>query len=107
MVGSWRTGRLVAHDRVETAADGIGVRVPVPQGFEDVDGLVDEAVLVGEDSIIDAMRLLHRPAGVVTEPSGAVRVAAATERPELFSGQLVGTIICGGKPTVGQMREWL
>lgn len=50
MVESWRTGRLVAHDRIETIADGIGVRVPVPQALEDMDGLVDDAVLVGEDS---------------------------------------------------------
>lgn len=107
MVESWRTGRLVAHDRVETVADGIGVRVPVPQALEDMDGLVDDAVLVGEDSIIEAMRLLHRHAGVVAEPSGAVGVAAVMERPDLFRGQLVGTIICGGNLTADQMREWL
>lgn len=107
MVESWRTGRLVAHDRVETVADGIGVRVPVPQALEDMDGLVDDAVLVGEDSIIEAMRLLHRHAGVVAEPSGAVGVAAVMERPDLFRGQLVGTIICGGNLTADRMREWL
>jgi threonine dehydratase len=107
MVESWRTGRLVAHDRIETVADGIGVRVPVPQALEDMDGLVDDAVLVGEDSIIEAMRLLHRHAGVVAEPSGAVGVAAVMERPDLFHGLLVGTIICGGNLTADQMREWL
>ena len=107
MVESWRAGELVAHDRVETVADGIGVRVPVPQALEDMDGLVDDAVLVGEDSIIEAMRLLHRHAGVVAEPSGAVGVAAVMERPDLFRGLLVGTIICGGNLTVDQMREWL
>jgi len=107
MIESWRTGRLVAHDRVETVADGIGVRVPVPQALEDMDGLVDDAVLVGEGSIVEAMRLLHRHAGVVTEPSGAVGVAAVMERPELFRGQLVGTIVCGGNLTADQMREWL
>lgn len=107
MVESWRTGRLVTHDRIETVADGIGVRVPVPQALEDMNGLVDDAVLVGEDSIIEAMRLLHRHAGVVVEPSGAVGVAAVMERPDLFRGPLVGTIICGGNLTADQMREWL
>jgi len=107
MVESWRTGRLVAHDRIETVADGIGVRVPVPQALEDMDGLVDDAVLVGEDSIIEAMRLLHRHAGVVAEPSGAVGVAAVMERPDPFHGLLVGTITCGGNLTADQMREWL
>lgn len=107
MIESWRTGRIVAHDRIETVADGIGVRVPVPQALEDMDGLVDDAVLVGEDSIIEAMRLLHRHAGVVAEPSGAVGVAAVMQRPEMFRGQLVGTIVCGGNLTADQMHEWL
>ena len=107
MIESWRTGRLVTHDRVETVADGIGVRVPVPQALEDMNGLVDDALLVDEGSIIDAMRLLHRHAGVVTEPSGAVGVAAVMERPESFRDQLVGTIVCGGNLTVDQTREWL
>ncbi len=107
MIESWRTGRLVAHDRIETIADGIGVRVPVSQALEDMNGLVDDALLVGEDSIIEAMRLLHRHAGAVAEPSGAVGVAAVMEHPELFRGLLVGTIICGGNLTVDQMREWL
>lgn len=107
MIESWRTGRLVTHDRVETVADGIGVRVPVPQALEDMNGLVDETMLVDEGSIIDAMRLLHRHAGVVTEPSGAVGVAAVLERPESFRDQLVGTIVCGGNLTVDQTREWL
>ena len=107
MVESWRTGRLVTHKRIETIADGIGVRVPVPQALEDMNGLVDDALLVDEASIIDAMRLLHRHAGVVTEPSGAVGVAAVVEHPELFRGLLVGTIVCGGNLTADQMREWL
>ena len=107
MVESWRTGELVAHDRIDTVADGIGVRVPVPQALEDMNGLVDDALLVGEDSIIEAMRLLHRHAGVVAEPSGAVGVAAVMEHPDLFRGQLVGTIICGGNLTAEQMHEWL
>ena len=107
MIESWRTGSLVAHDRIDTIADGIGVRVPIPQALQDMNGLVDDAVLVGEESIIEAMRLLHRHAGVVAEPSGAVGVAAVLEHPDLFRGLLVGTIICGGNLTADQMREWL
>jgi threonine dehydratase len=107
MIESWRAGRLISHDRIETVADGIGVRMPVPQALEDMVGLVDDAVLVGEDSIIEAIRLLHRHAGVVSEASGAVGVAAIMERPDLFRGRMVGTIVCGGNLTVDQMREWL
>jgi threonine dehydratase len=107
MVESWRAGRRVVHDRMDTIADGIGVRVPVPQALEDMRGLVDDAVLVGEDSIIEAMRLIHRHAGVVSEPSGAVGVAAMLEKPEKFRDRLVGTTVCGGNLTPQQMRDWL
>jgi threonine dehydratase len=53
------------------------------------------------------MRLLHRYAGVVTEPSGAVGVAAMLEHPQAFRGESVGVIVCGGNLTDEQMQEWL
>ena len=107
MVESWRAGRAIVHDRINTIADGIGVRVPIPEALEDMRGVADDAVLVGEGSIVEAMRLLHLHAGVVSEPSGAVGVAAILERPELFGDGLVGTIVCGGNLTPRQTRDWL
>jgi threonine dehydratase len=107
MVESWREGRVVVHERIETIADGIGVRVPIPQAVEDMRGLIDDAILVTEDAIIRAMRLLHRHAGIVAEPSAAVGVAALLEGPETFRDRLVGTIICGSNLTTEQMERWL
>ncbi|HEX5634961.1 MAG TPA: pyridoxal-phosphate dependent enzyme [Gemmatimonadales bacterium] len=107
MVESWRAGRIVRHERIATIADGIGVREPVPQALADMDGLVDDALLVGEASILEAMRLLHRHAGLVVEPSGAAGVAALLEHPEAPFGTLVGTIVCGANVTEQQMRDWL
>lgn len=105
MIDSWRTGKLVVHEKINTIADGIGVRVPIAEAVEDMQGLVDDAILVREDSLLEAMRLVHRHAGVVAEPSGAVGIAAMLENP--FCQQLVGTIICGGNLTEKQMEEWL
>ena len=107
MVESWRTGRVIVHERMQTIADGIGVRVPVPEALADLRDLVDDALLVRDETIIEGMRLIHRHAGVVAEPSGAVGVAAILEHSALFRDQLVGTIVCGGNLTVEQMREWL
>jgi threonine dehydratase len=107
MIESWRAGRIISHAHINTIADGIGVRVPVPQALADMHGLVDDALLVGEDSIMQAMRLLHEHAGLVVEPSGAVGIAALLEYPDMFRDQRVGTIVCGGNLTVEQMRAWL
>ncbi len=107
MIESWRAGRVIIHDRIHTIADGIGVRVPVPEALVDMHGLIDDAILVGEDTIIKAMRLLHRHAGIVAEPSGAVGVAAILERPEMLRDQVLGTIVCGSNLTIEQMQAWL
>ena len=107
MVESLQSGRMVCHDRIDTIADGIGVRVPVPEALDDLRGLVDDLILVSDDGILRAMRLLHRHAGVVAEPSGAAGLAAVVQEPARFTGQTVGTMICGGNLTPAQMREWL
>src|SRR5215212_8207372 len=107
MVESLQSGRMVCHDRIDTIADGIGVRVPVPEALDDLRGLVDDLILVSDDGILRAMRLLHRHAGVVAEPSGAAGLAALVQDPARFAGQTVGTIICGGNLTPAQMRDWL
>lgn len=107
MIQSWRAGQVIIHEQIHTIADGIGVRVPVPEALEDMRGLVDDAILVSEDAIVKAMRLLHCHAGIVVEPSGAVGVAAIIEQPELFEQQCIGTIICGSNLTMEQMQAWL
>lgn len=107
MVESWRTGAIVTHERIATIADGIGVRIPVPEAVADMRGTVDDAALVSEQSILDAMRLLHEHLGLVVEPSGAVGLAAILEQPARFRDRLVATVLCGGNLTPQQMREWL
>jgi threonine dehydratase len=107
MLESLRQQRVVQHAAIDTIADGIGVRVPVPQALADMHGLVDDGVLVSDTAILAAMRLIHRHAGLVVEPSGAVGVAALLERPQPCERRLVGTILCGGNLTEAQMRDWL
>lgn len=107
MVESWRAGRVVVRERIDTVADGIGVRVPIPQAVADMHGLADDARLVREESILRAVRLLHQHAGVVVEPSGAVGVAVLLEDPGAFRGASVGTILCGGNVTPDQFARWV
>ncbi len=107
MVESWRTGRIIEYSAVHTIADGIAVRIPIPEAVKDMDGTVDDALLVGDDAILAAMKLLHQHLGLVVEPSGAVGVAAILEHRARFQDQLVATIICGGNLTPQQVHRWL
>lgn len=107
MVESWRAGRAIECDSSGTIADGVAVRVPIDVALRDMDGLVDDAILVSEEGILEAMRLVHRHAGVVTEPSGVLGIAALIEYRDAFRSGVAGTILCGGNLTAEQMKTWL
>jgi len=107
MVESWRSGTIVEHSAVHTIADGIAVRVPIPEAVADMDGTVDDALVVRDESMLAGMRLLHQHLGLVVEPSAAVGVAALLEHPARFKDQTVATILCGSNLTMEQANEWL
>ncbi len=107
MAESLRAGRVVETASVDTIADGIAVRVPVPEALDDLRGAVDEVVLVDDAAIREAMRLVHRHVGLVVEPAGVVGVAAALAHPGLVRGARAATPLCGGNLTPEQMRDWL
>lgn len=107
MERAWRAGRYMEAEKINTIADGIGVRIPVPEALEDLKGLVDDVLLVEDLTILEAMRLAHRHLGLVLEPSGAVGIAALLDNRQRFAGKRVATILCGSNLTLEQMKEWL
>lgn len=107
MERSWREGRIVERPVVETIADGIAVRVPVPEAVQDMHGLVDDVVLVDDTQVVDAMRLLFRHGGLLVEPAGAVGVAALHDDSQRWRGQRVATVLCGSNLTAEQIDRWL
>lgn len=96
MERSWRLGRPVSTDSARTIADGIAVRVPVPEALDDLRGVVDDILLVSEDDLRHATRAALDALGLVVEPAGAAALAAAFAFRERFAGQLVALPLCGG-----------
>jgi threonine dehydratase len=96
MERSWRLGRPVTTETARTIADGIAVRVPVPEALEDLRGVVDDIVLVGEDDLRHASRAALDALGLVVEPAGAAGLAAAFAYRGRFAAQLVAVPLCGG-----------
>jgi threonine dehydratase len=60
MAESFRHGRLVATETIDTIADGMATRVPVAEALEDLRGTVGDVVLVDDAALIRGMRLVHR-----------------------------------------------
>ncbi|PRY39821.1 threonine ammonia-lyase [Umezawaea tangerina] len=107
MTRSWHERRVVTTDSLDTIADGVAGRFPIPEVLDDLLAVTDDAVLVRESSIIEGMRLLLEHTGLVVEPSAALGVAAVLEDRERFAGRHVVTIVCGGNVDLDAYHRWV
>jgi threonine dehydratase len=79
----------------DTIADGMAINRPVAGVIGLLDRVLDEVLLVEDESLRRAIRLLSDAAGLIAEPSGAAGVAAVMANRERFAGLDVATIITG------------
>lgn len=93
MALSWRAKAPVATERSETIAEGLEVRIPVPESVPRLVALVDDMVLVDDSDLLDAMALSARTLGLLLEPSGAAGVAAI--RRHAPAGERLATVLTG------------
>ena len=103
---SWREGRPISAP-AGTIADGIAVRVPVPEALEIMRHTVDEVMVVPDSEILEAMRMLFSLAGFAVEPAGAAGMAAIAQRRNEWAGKRVATPLCGSNLTAEQLHAWL
>ncbi len=94
MHAAFEAGRVVQTEVQPTLADGLAGAVS-EASYRRAAAVTDELLLVEEESIADAMRLLYRSHGVVAEGSAAVGVAALLEGSLKPEGAAV-VIITGG-----------
>jgi threonine dehydratase len=107
MALSWRQGTVVETDRLDTIADGVAGRCPIPEVLDDLLVVLDDVMLVREDSIKAGMRAVYEHAGLVVEPSAALGIAAILEQPERFAGRRVATIVCGSNVGSADFARWV
>jgi threonine dehydratase len=107
MTRSFHARRVVTTDTMDTIADGVAGRFPIPEVLDDLLAVADDAVLVPEESIVRGMRLLFEHAGLVVEPSAALGVAAVLEDRERFAGRHVVTVVCGGNVDIDAYHRWV
>lgn len=97
MERSFRARKPIAlEEPVQTIADGVAPRVPVPEAVETMLEVVDDVLLVEEDAIADEMRTIFLELGLVVEGAGAVTLAAARTFRERFRKKRLALIVGGG-----------
>ena len=96
MYRSFKAGSPQSLDAVRTIADSLGSPRCEPYSFALNQRFVDEVVLVSDDQIRDAMRLLFRSAKLAVEPAGAAALAALMyPLRDRLDGKCVGIVVCG------------
>jgi threonine dehydratase len=102
-----RAGRPVEVGVPDTIADGVAGRYVIPEVLEDLAAVTDDAILVTEAGIVEAMRLLYVHAGLVVEPAAALGVASILEGDGRYDGKTVATILCGSNVTPTDFNHWI
>ena len=105
MALSWHARAVKSTQGAKTIADGIAVRVPVPEAFQDLQDVVDDVVVVSDEAIKHALGLVYANLKLVCEPAGVVGIAALIMYSSLAKG-LVCTPITGGNATFAQLLNW-
>lgn len=103
---SFDAGEPQPIDAVRTIADSLGAPRCEPYSFALNRMFVDDVVLVTDDQIRHAMRLLFRSAKLVVEPAGAAALAALMyPLRERLDGKRVGVVVCGGNIGIESYTE--
>jgi len=104
---SWKEGRPLSLDRMETFAEGLATRV----GFELTQAIMRDHladfVLVADGDLRHAVRLLLETTHNLAEPAGAASLAAALKLRERLEGKKVALSLSGANLTVAQLSAIL
>jgi threonine dehydratase len=93
---SFAAGEPRSIEQVATIADSLGAPFALPYSFSLCRRFVDELVLVSDDDLRDAMRVLFDGLKLAVEPAGAAATAALLgPLRERLAGQRVGLVVCG------------
>jgi threonine dehydratase len=103
---SWKAGRRVEAP-MRTFAEGLATRAPfeLPQAI--LRRELDDFVLVSDEEIRSAMRLLLEKTRNLVEGAGAATLAAACRIRDRLQGKRIALIVSGGNLTLAGLRELL
>ena len=93
---SFRSGKNVAYDSLDTIAEGLATRAPADMTLEIMRRLVSDIVLVTDEEIRQAMAWLLETTHNLAEPAGAAATAVAWKLRDNFKGKTVVGILSGG-----------
>jgi len=102
---SLRSGKVEKAPFVNTIADGLLTTLS-ERTLEIIQAHVTDILLVSEDEIKAALKLVYERMKIIIEPSCAVPLAAVLKNADLFRGKKVGIILTGGNVDLSKFKDW-
>ena len=102
---SFRSGKVEKAPFVNTIADGLMTTLS-ERTLNIIKAHVSDIILVSEDEIKAALRLVYERMKIIIEPSCAVPLAAVLKNADLFKGKKVGIILTGGNVDLSKFKDW-
>lgn len=96
MYKSYKSGKLVVSESVNTFAEGIAVKKPDPKMYNLLCKLVDDLVTVSDDDIAYAILMMMERAKLIAEGAGAASLASILSGKINIKGKNVVCIVSGG-----------
>lgn len=99
---SFKSGKVEKAPYIKTIADGLMTSLG-DKTLEIIRMYVKDIIVVSDEEIVAAMRLIWERLKIVIEPSCAVPFAALLKQKERFAGKKVGIILTGGNVDLGKL----
>ncbi len=104
---SWKAGKIVEVDSINTIADGLAARKPLDLTFRITRRYVDDILLVTEQELGEAVLALLREAHILAEPSGAASLAALLFKYHPKPKEKVAVIVSGANISIDYLASLL
>lgn len=104
---AWRNRNLDPYPTMETEHEGLATRVPFALPNSILWDLLADFILVSDEEINEAIRMLARDAKQLVEGAGAASLAAAIKLRDKLRGQKVVGIVSGGNLPLARLAKLL
>lgn len=105
MTLSWREGKMISTESSNTFAEGVATRVPAEMTIGIMRRYVRDMVLVSDDAMREAIRVLLRVTHNLAEGAGAASTAAAMQLRDRLAGKTVVGVMSGGNLDVRELAR--
>ena len=96
---SFHAGKIIPVENPNTIADGLRTSLGV-KTFPIIKKLVSDILLVSEEDIVRAMKMIWERMKIIVEPSAVVPFAAVLGHQKELAGKRIGLILSGGNVDV-------